>query len=198
MTLLLQEVTKRMKKEKTYQIVRCGLFTALVAVGAYIQIPVPYMDYFTLQFLFVLLAGMILGSAGGATAVGAYVLLGLFGVPIFAAGGGIQYVLRPSFGYLLGFIAAAFVVGKAVELQKGPGFGGFLISALCGFVTTYVIGLAYKYLILNLYLGTPTPLWVVLASCFPLDMPGDLVLSVFASLLAVRVLPILKRYHYAA
>ena len=39
--------------------VLCGMFTALVAIGAFIQIPVPYMDYFTLQFFFVLLAGLI-------------------------------------------------------------------------------------------------------------------------------------------
>ena len=32
----------------------CGLFSALIAIGAFIQIPVPFMDYFTLQFLFVL------------------------------------------------------------------------------------------------------------------------------------------------
>lgn len=44
-----------MKKSKTLQVVQCGLFTALVAIGAFIQIPVPYMDYFTLQFLFVIL-----------------------------------------------------------------------------------------------------------------------------------------------
>lgn len=44
--------------------VLCAMFTALVAVGAFIQIPVPYMDYFTLQFFFVLLAGLILEETG--------------------------------------------------------------------------------------------------------------------------------------
>ena len=65
--------------------VLCGMFAALVAIGAFIQIPVPYMDYFTLQFFFVLLAGLILGADKGAISVGCYVLLGLVGVPIFAA-----------------------------------------------------------------------------------------------------------------
>ena len=63
--------------------VLCGMFAALVAIGAFIQIPVPYMDYFTLQFFFVLLAGLILGADKGAISVGCYVLLGLVGVPIF-------------------------------------------------------------------------------------------------------------------
>ena len=51
-----------MENSKVLVMVRCGLFTALIAVGAFIQIPVPFMDYFTLQFLFVLLAGMILAT----------------------------------------------------------------------------------------------------------------------------------------
>ena len=57
--------------------VLCGMFAALVAIGAFIQIPVPYMDYFTLQFFFVLLAGLILGADKGAISVGCYVLLDL-------------------------------------------------------------------------------------------------------------------------
>lgn len=53
-----------MRQSKTSTMSRCALFTALVAISAYIQIPVPFMDYFTLQFFFVLLAGMILGKTG--------------------------------------------------------------------------------------------------------------------------------------
>ena len=56
-----------MKKKLTVKEIVCGgMFTALAAVGAFIQVPVPGMDYFTLQFLFVLLAGMALGSKMGA------------------------------------------------------------------------------------------------------------------------------------
>lgn len=47
------------------------------------------MDYFTLQFFFVLLAGILLGSKLGALAVLLYVVIGLLGLPIFAAGGGL-------------------------------------------------------------------------------------------------------------
>ena len=97
------------------EIVCGGMFTALVAAGAFIQVPVPGMDYFTLQFLFVLLAGMILGYKLGAISVAVYVLLGLCGLPIFAAGGGIAYIFRPSFGYLVGFILAAFATGLIVD-----------------------------------------------------------------------------------
>lgn len=185
-----------MEATKTVRLVRCGLFTALVAIGAFIQIPVPYMDYFTLQFLFVILAGMLLGSADGAAAVGAYVLIGLAGVPVFAAGGGLQYIFRPSFGYLLGFVAAAYVAGKAVERKHPSGVGEYFICALAAFAVTYGIGLLYKYLMLNLYVGEATPFWIVVASCFPLDIPGDLVLCGVGSVLARQLRPALRRIGY--
>ena len=53
------------KKLSTASMVLCGMFAALVAIGAFIQIPVPYMDYFTLQFFFVLLAGFVAAYAIG-------------------------------------------------------------------------------------------------------------------------------------
>lgn len=170
----------------TKNLVLCGMFTALVAIGAFIQIPVPYMDYFTLQFFFVLLAGLILGGRKGAMAVGCYVALGLVGLPIFAAGGGIGYVLRPSFGYLLGFAVAAYVTGMLGERRKS-GYKNYLMACLAGFAVTYAIGIAYKYMILNFYADTPATLAVVVLSCFPLDMPGDLVLCVLASGVGIRL-----------
>lgn len=178
-----------MKKITTLELVLCGLFTALTAVGAFIQIPVPGMDYFTLQFFFVLMAGMLLGSKLGAFSVAAYVFIGLVGVPIFAAGGGITYVLRPSFGYLLGFILTAFVTGKLVEILKVEGLKKYLIAAFAGLVVCYLLGLTYKYFMLNLYIGEKTPVWLVLLDCFPLDLPGDVLLSVLASLCGKRLKP---------
>lgn len=169
------------------QLVLCALFTALTAVGAFIQVPVPFMDYFTLQFLFVILAGMLLGARRGAVSVAVYVAVGLCGFPVFAAGGGLQYVFRPSFGYLLGFIAAAFLTGFVCQRLRARQFRHFLAGALAGFAVTYAIGFAYKYMILNVYLGQPTPLVAVLLSAFPLDMPGDLLLCVCASALAGRL-----------
>ncbi|NFG61089.1 MULTISPECIES: biotin transporter BioY [unclassified Clostridium] len=181
-----------MKKSKIRNMSYCALFTTLIIAGAFIQIPVPFMDYFTLQFLFVILSGMILGPKLGATSVGTYVMLGLLGVPVFAAGGGIQYVFRPSFGYLIGFIAASFLVGCVVKKIQAKSFKKYLISALTGFLTTYFIGILYKFIILNLYLKTPTSLSIIILSCFPLDIPGDIVLCIMGATLASKINPILR------
>ena len=167
----------------------CALFLALIAVGARIQIPVPYLDYFTLQFFFVLLCGLWLGPQKGAMAVGGYVLLGLFGVPVFAGGGGLGYVLRPSFGYLLGFVGAAYVAGW-LRRRLPEGKRGYGLATFGALLVTYGVGILYKYAVLRWYLATPTPLWVLFASCFPLDLPGDGVLCI----LAVFVMEKSKQY----
>lgn len=184
------------KKFSTKQLVLCGLFTALTAIGAFIQIPVPGMDYFTLQFLFALMAGMLLGSRNGAITVGVYVLLGLAGVPVFAAGGGITYIFRPSFGFLIGFIVAAFVTGLIAEKVKEKNFVGYLLAAFGGLIVTYCIGLVYKYFMLNFYVGKKTAFFIVIADCFPLDLPGDIILSIVSALLAVRLVPEVKKIMY--
>ena len=85
-----------------------GLFTTLIILGAFIKIPVPVIP-FTLQFLFVSLAGLLLGAKYGGLSVFIYAALGLAGLPVFTAGGGITYVVFPTFGYIIGFIFSAFV-----------------------------------------------------------------------------------------
>ena len=59
---------------KTKDLVLCAMFVALIAVGAFIKIPVPVVP-FTLQFLFTMLAGLLLGPVNGALAVVVYIVL---------------------------------------------------------------------------------------------------------------------------
>ena len=73
----------------TREMAQIGLFTALIAAGAYIKINIPVQPFpmhFTMQFLFVLLAGFLLGARRGAICVGIYLAVGLSGIPVFAAG----------------------------------------------------------------------------------------------------------------
>ena len=77
---------------KTKSIIYCGLFTALIAVGAFIKIPIPVVP-FTLQYLFTMLAGLLLGSRRGSLSVIAYVILGLAGLLVVYACGMIYYYI---------------------------------------------------------------------------------------------------------
>lgn len=72
-----------MKKLELREMVLCALFIALITVGTFIRIPVG-TDVYTLQFLFTLLADLMLGVRLGALAVGACILLGLVGMPALA------------------------------------------------------------------------------------------------------------------
>ncbi|GJQ20202.1 MAG: biotin transporter BioY [Bacteroidia bacterium] len=92
--------------------------TLLTAIGAQIEIPVKPVPY-TLQTLFVLLAGGLLGARQGFLSMSAYLMLGLVGLPVFASGGfGPATLLGPTGGYLLAFPIAALVVGIMVEKKQ--------------------------------------------------------------------------------
>ena len=104
------------------------LFTALIAAGAFIRIPIPVVP-FTLQFLFTTLAGLLLGGKNGAISVGVYIFLGLLGLPVFASGGGFAYVLTPTFGYLIGFGAGAYLTGRIANAKPQPSFKRLLSHA---------------------------------------------------------------------
>lgn len=139
---------------KTKQLVFCSLFTALIAVGAFIKIPVPVVP-FTLQYLFTMLAGLILGPRLGTISVTAYMLLGLAGLPIFTEGGGLWYVLKPSFGYIIGFCIGTYVTGTLAAKLKKRTFARYLAANLAGLAVVYAAGMIYYYVICNYVLNTP-------------------------------------------
>ena len=101
----------------TVQLAQCAIFVALMAAAAYIQIPF-YPVPLTFQTVVCVLAGLLLGARNGALALTAYLVMGVLGLPVFSSGGGFTYVLMPSFGYILGFVGAAFSAGLIVGKKK--------------------------------------------------------------------------------
>ena len=174
------------------QITMTALFVALVAVGAFIKIPIPYLP-FTLQLLFTTLAGLILGSRLGGMSVVMYLILGLAGVPIFTEGGGLMYVVKPTFGYLLGFAIGAFVAGRMVETSVTLTFKRLLAASFVNLAIVYGVGMIYLYEIKDLYLEKPIGLDVLFIYCFALPVIPDIFLCILAAVIAKRLLPILKR-----
>ena len=188
------EQIKTKVTNRTVMLCMCAVFTALTAVGAFIKIPIPYME-FTLQFLFTTLAGLLLGGKFGAASVGAYVVLGLIGLPIFAEGGGFFYVLKPTFGYLLGFILGTFVTGKLANAAAAPSFKRLLAANFAGLGIVYAFGMVYFYLASNLWIeGGAISVGMVVWYCFVLAVPGDILLCVLAAVLGKRLTPIVRKY----
>ena len=177
----------------TQEVAVCGLFTALIAVGAFIKIVIPVgadTMNFTLQWLFVLLAGLLLGSKRAFRSVAVYLITGLIGFPIFARGGGPAYLLRPTFGFLLGFLLAAWVIGFLCEKLRPAKSITCFYTTLDGFVLYYGTGILYFYLITHLMASrTPVGMGVIVGVyCLPTMLP-DLMLCVLAVMLAGRLRP---------
>lgn len=178
--------------KKTKNLIYCSLFTALIAIGAFIKIPVPVVP-FTLQFLFTTLAGLLLGSKRGTISVVAYMLLGLVGLPIFSEGGGFWYIFKPSFGYIVGFCVGTFVTGLMAEKMKEKTVPRYIVANFTGLLIVYAMGMVYYYIICNYVIDTPIALGPLFLYCFVLAVPGDICLCVLAAFLVKRVKPVLDR-----
>jgi len=157
---------------QTQKLTLAGLFAALTCVGAFLRIPLGAMS-FTLQFFFTAMAGVTLGPKWGAVSQTVYVALGLVGLPVFTQGGGLGYLLQPSFGFLLGLIPAAAVIGALAGPAPGP--RRTAAACLAGLGVLYLIGLPYMALILRLYLGKTLGFWSLLRDGMLVYLPGDFV-----------------------
>ena len=126
-------------------------FVLLTVAGAKIRVPLPFTPVpGTLQTIPVLLAGVFLGARAGATSQIVYLLLGMAGFPVFAlAGAGPAYLLGPTGGFLLGFMAAAFVTGALRDKTARFGTSGLILALLSGSLVLDLCGLAWLTVILD-------------------------------------------------
>ncbi|MFW6358488.1 MAG: biotin transporter BioY [Chroococcales cyanobacterium] len=96
----------------------------------------------TYQVGAVLLTGCLGGRNAGALSQIAYLILGLNWYPVFDQGGGFDYLQKPAFGYLLGFVAGGWLCGY-LAFKARPKLESLAFSAICGLVTIHVSGLIY-------------------------------------------------------
>ncbi len=179
-------------KPQTLALTICGFFAALIAVGAFIRITIPvepYAMHFTMQWFAVLAAGLLLGRKKAAMSVCVYLAIGLIGVPVFASGGGPAYLIRPTFGFLLGFALAAYLIGLLVERREKPSFFWMLVSAFTGLLAYYGVGIFYFYFISNYVISMPVVWKVVLVNCCLLTIVPDAILCVLAAMACRRLNP---------
>ena len=181
-----------MKNSKVRDLVLCSLFVALVIVGTFIRIPIPVLP-FTLQLLFTMLAGLLLGPKLGATSVIIYIILGLIGIPVFTEGGGIGYIFKPTFGYIVGFAVGAYATGKIANKEKNPSMRRLLIANFIGLFRVYAFGMIYYYIISKFYLASPIGVKAIILYCFVLAVPGDIFLCFLGAMLGKRLIPMINR-----
>lgn len=162
------------------------MFAALTAIGAFIKIPLPIVP-FTLQIVFVFLAGCLLGSCNALSSQLVYIGVGLVGLPVFTQGGGITYVLQPTFGYLIGFALAAYCIGWLIERVQTPTKKHFIGATIIGLIIIYVVAVPYLYMSLNFWLDMKTSWSHVFAVGFLGSIVADFCLAITSALLAERL-----------
>ena len=151
-----------------------ALFAALSGIGGFIRIPIPYVPL-TLQTLMVMLSGLALGGRLGALSQLVYILVGLMGIPIFAQGGGPGYVLQPTFGYLLGFVCGAYVIGRLTEKRDPLDLPFLALALVAGTLAIYLPGVTVLYLNLNFIQQKAVSLSTAIKIGCLVVLPGDLI-----------------------
>ncbi len=169
-------------------IAECAIFVALMTAAAYIQIPFPLVPL-TFQTVVAVLSGLLLGAKKGAISMSIYAFIGLCGLPVFSAGGGIIYVLKPSFGYILGFILSALVAGL-IAGKPNLSIFRYCLAATAAFLADYLVGIPYCIIAAHL-LGVENLLSLLITGNL-IYMPKDFALCLLAAILARRVAPYVR------
>ncbi len=175
---------------KTKEIILAGLCIALISVGAFIKVPL-FGVPFTLQLLFVMVTADMLKPWLSFFVVGCYVLLGLIGLPVFSGGGGLSYVVSPTFGYILGFLLCSPIVGLLYD-RFGNTVKMKALANLIGMIPVYLIGVIYYFFISNIYLNGSAELKSILLFGFVVFLPLDVIYCFIAALIANRLKNIIK------
>lgn len=163
-----------------------ALFAALDVVGAFFKIPF-YPVPISLQSFFVVLSGVMLGPVPAFAATTVYMALGLCGLPVFAGGGGLQYIFQPSFGYALGFLAAAPLAGLIAGHARRPSFARCLLGTAAGSLVIYAVGIPYLAFILHFVAHASPAASHILTTGFLVFLPGDALKAIAAAALGNRV-----------
>ena len=167
--------TEQKRYSKTTALVLCGIFAALMAICSFITIPL------------------------GSISLIVYILLGAVGVPVFAGfKGGLGVLAGPTGGYIIGYLAAAFLTGLLVELvftKTGTDSGqrsaksstsrfiGIILAMIAGLAACYALGTAW------FMISTGTGLGAALISCVIPFLPGDAAKIIVGALLVQKLRP---------
>ena len=153
-----------------------GICAALLAISAWISIPMPQVS-FTMQSFAVFFALGLLGGRRGVISIGIYLVMGAVGLPVFSGfRGGLSVILGVTGGYIWGFFLAGLLYW-AVTVLLGSGFRVRLGAMVLGMLLSYGCGTAWY---LQVYGGN---FWAVVSVCvLPYLIPDALKIALAMSL----------------
>jgi len=129
----------------------------------------------------IFLAAGLLGAKYGTVSQAAYVLLGAFGVPVFAGfTGGLGRIAGPTGGFIIGYIGCAFITGLIIE-RFGKSLKALIPAMYAGWIVTYVLGLSWFIFVTKMSLLAALPI------CVLPFLPGDLMKTILSAVLVNRL-----------
>lgn len=195
-----------MKNKIVLKISFIALFAAIICVGCFIRIPLGVIPVVLQNMLCILCAVLLGGILAGAPAA-LFLLAGLIGLPVYSGGtGGLAVWLGPTGGflpgYLLGAVVAGFIAGKpSVEQKKITVKLAVRISVavLAGMVILYIPGVirfSYWATAAGKIPADKTSFAYTMSACVIPYIPGDILKTVIAIPVALKLRPVLAQYLY--
>ena len=186
--------------KSTIRSVFITLFAALICSGCFISIPIGLVPV-TVQNMFALMSGVILGSIHGAAAVGIFLLLGALGIPVFSGvKGGIAIISGPTGGFLIGYFVGALAAGLIAGSPKleekkltAKVAGKIILATLVAFILNYAAGIPWFMSVMEAK-GAAKSLHEALKICLIPFIPGDSIKIIVTIILSLLIRPVVARY----
>ncbi|MCR5349745.1 MAG: biotin transporter BioY [Acholeplasmatales bacterium] len=160
----------------------------LLIISSKIAINIGIIDM-TLQTFSVIIISLILKYKKAFIVFFTYIIMGLIGFNVFSNGGGIYYVLKPSFGFILGFLLSSIVVGSNFYKDKKI---AYYIKAVLGLLIIDIVGLIYMYMILNIYMDKSYSIMKILSIGLLPFIVKDIISVSISAFVAYRLNPYLQ------
>ena len=146
----------------------------------------------TLQTFAVSITGYLLKWKRSAIVFIAYIIMGLIGIPVFSTGGGFEYVLMPSFGFIIGFFLSGFITGANILNNKK---WAKLLKGVIGLLVLDLTGIIYMYFILRFHLDSPNAnfIYIIQVGFLPFILK-DLISVYLSFLISLRLEVVFNEY----
>ncbi len=173
---------EKTKHLKTSDLTKIALLVALVSVSSYIMIPLPFSPVsITAQTIIINLIALVLTPAQTTIAIGAWILLGIAGLPVFSGGGGgLGKLFGPTGGYIFGYLIAAIVI-SVLKGKKNQIIRYCIVTIAAGMPIIYLLGCIYMKFVTNIAWKA-----AFLSGVVPF-LPGDMAKCIVASMIAIAL-----------
>ena len=184
---------------KTRNIAIMGIFLSLMVIGAYIQIslPTPFMVmHITMQLFVSIIIGLCLPLKLSSMTLMTYIFAGVMGLPIFATGGGLYYIAKPTFGFILGILLCGMMCSFLYHRCHPKTIKDYFMIGLAGMSLYYISGIVYYFVMTRFILLTNVPLEIIIFNCFIVSIVPDTLITFFACVSARRLENVRKSVIY--